>query len=516
TVNKAIDRAVLDGSFIVNYTGHGGETGWSANRVLDIPSILAWDNINRLAIFMTATCEFGRFDDPVRTSGGELVLLNPNGGGVALLTTTRLVFAFQNYNLNVSFYNRLLDRNPEGEYRRLGEIARRVKNDNSGSLNTRNFSLLGDPALKLAIPDYNVITESVNSKLTISVDSANYKVDTVNALSEVVVKGFVTDFWGEKLENFNGLVYPTVFDKKKTLKTLGNGGATPFTYQTFDARIFKGKATVRNGEFEFKFVVPKDISYDLGKGRITYYSDNNYQTANGEFMDFVIGGSNDSSNADNNGPEIDLYLNDRSFVYGGITNDKPVLLADLSDELGLNTVGSGIGHDIIAIIDENTENTFVLNDYYEANVDDYKSGEIRFPMEQLSEGKHTLTLKAWDVANNSSEKSIEFSVVNEKDIEIDNLVNYPNPFTTNTEFIFQHNQPGIPLDVKLEIFTVSGKLVKSFDQIIVNEGFLSRDIRWNGRDEYGDRIGKGVYLYKLKVRSGNGSTAEKIEKLVIL
>jgi flagellar hook assembly protein FlgD len=188
----------------------------------------------------------------------------------------------------------------------------------------------------------------------------------------------------------------------------------------------------------------------------------------------------------------------------------------LSDELGLNTVGSGIGHDIIAIIDENTENTIVLNEYYEANVDDYKSGEIRFPLEQLSEGKHTLTLKAWDVANNSAEKSIEFNVVNEKDIEINNLVNYPNPFTTNTEFIFQHNQPGIPLDVKLEIFTVSGKLVKSFDQIIVNEGFLSRDIRWNGRDEYGDRIGKGVYIYKLKVRSGNGSTAEKIEKLVIL
>jgi hypothetical protein len=509
TVNRAIDQAVLNGSLIMNYTGHGGETGWTGERVLDVPSILAWDNIHKQAIFVTATCEFSRFDDPFRTSAGELVLLNPNGGGIALLTTTRLVYANQNYWLNVSFYNRLLQRKPDGSFKRLGDVAREVKNNNAQQDNTRNFSLLGDPALKIGLPRYKVVTTHINNQDT-SV------VDTVNALSEVSVKGYLSDENGQKLESFNGLIYPTVFDKASQKKTLGNGGSVPMSYEVYESQIFRGKATVGNGEFEFKFIVPKDISYNFGKGRLTYFADNGYEAANGEFTNFLIGGSNDSAITDNSGPEIDLFLNDRSFVYGGITNDKPVLLADLSDELGLNTVGSGIGHDIIAIIDENTENTIVLNEYYEANVDDYKSGEIRFPLEQLSEGKHTLTLKAWDVANNSAEKSIEFNVVNEKDIEINNLVNYPNPFTTNTEFIFQHNQPGIPLDVKLEIFTVSGKLVKSFDQIIVNEGFLSRDIRWNGRDEYGDRIGKGVYIYKLKVRSGNGSTAEKIEKLVIL
>lgn len=509
TVNRAIDRAVLNGSLIMNYTGHGGETGWTGERVLDVPSILAWDNIHKQSIFVTATCEFSRFDDPFRTSAGELVLLNPNGGGIALLTTTRLVYANQNYWLNVSFYNRLLQRNPDGSYKRLGDVARQVKNDNAQQDNTRNFSLLGDPALQIGLPRYKVVTTHINNKDT-------SQIDTVFALSEVSVKGHLVDENGVKLTSFDGLIFPTVFDKPSQKKTLGNGGSVPMNYEVYESQIFKGKATVSDGEFEFKFIVPKDISYNYGKGRLTYFADDGSNSANGEFTEFIIGGSSDSTISDDEGPDIDLYLNDRSFVYGGITNDKPVLLADLSDDLGLNTVGSGIGHDIIAIIDENTENTIVLNDYYEADVDDYKSGEIRFPLDQLSEGKHTLTLKAWDVANNSSEKSIEFNVVNEKDIEIKNLVNYPNPFTTNTEFIFQHNQPGIPLDVKLEIFTVSGKLVKSFDQIIVNEGFLSRDIRWNGRDEYGDRIGKGVYVYKLKVRSGNGSTAEKIEKLVIL
>ena len=507
-MNSAIDRAVLNGSFIVNYTGHGGETGWTAERVLDIPSILSWDNLDKLSLFVTATCEFSRFDDPLRTSAGELVLLNPNGGGVALLTTTRLVYANQNYWLNYSFYNRLFERNVDGGYKRLGDVAREVKNNNASQDNTRNFSLLGDPALRLRMPEFEVVTTHINNN-----DIGQQ--DTVSALSEVSVKGYLVNSQGSKLSNYNGVLYSTVFDKAVQKKTLGQTKSA-MPYSNYESRIFKGKATVNNGGFEFKFIVPKDIAYNYGNGKLTYYSANNNQSANGEFKEFVIGGSNDSAIADNNGPEIELYLNDRSFVYGGITNDQPVLLADLSDELGLNTVGNGIGHDIVAIIDEDTENTIVLNDYYEANVDDYKAGEIRFPLDKLSEGKHTLTLKAWDVANNSSQKTIEFNVVNEKDVEIQNLVNYPNPFTTNTEFIFQHNQPGIPLDVKLEIFTVSGKLVKSFDQIIVNEGFLSRDIRWDGRDDFGDRIAKGVYVYKLKIRSGNGSTAEKIEKLVIL
>jgi len=213
---------------------------------------------------------------------------------------------------------------------------------------------------------------------------------------------------------------------------------------------------------------------------------------------------------------MDIYMNDESFVYGGITDNNPILLVNLKDDQGINTVGSGIGHDLVAILDDNTESSFILNDYYEASVDDHTSGKINYPFNELSEGKHTLKVKAWDVANKSAEKSIEFTVVKDREVEIQNLVNYPNPFTTNTEFIFQHNQAGVVMDVKLEVFTISGKLVKSVDQMIVNEGFISRDIKWNGRDDFGDKIGKGVYMYKLKIRSANGSTAEKIEKLVIL
>lgn len=509
-VTDRITQAVESGSLILNYTGHGGETGWAGERVLDIRTINSWNNLNNLPLFVTATCEFTRFDDPFRTSGGELVLLNPNGGAIGLLTTTRLVFSSPNYQLNRSFYNRVFDRKPDGSFQTLGELIMNVKNDNANQTNTRNFSLLGDPSLTLPLPYYQVITTEING------NDINTTPDTLNALSKVTIKGYVADLNGNKLNDFNGLIFPSVFDKEKRVQTLSNDGGAPFPYDLRDNVLFKGKASVINGDFSFEFVVPKDISYSFGAGKISYYGTNNEVDANGSTTNLIIGGSNPNATSDQIGPEIELFLNDESFVYGGITNNNPVLLAKLRDDQGINTVGNGIGHDIVAILDGNTEDAFVLNEFYEADLDNYQSGQVNFPFKDLPEGKHTITLKAWDVANNSSESTIEFNVVEDREIAIDNLVNYPNPFTTNTEFIFQHNQPGIPLDVKLQIFTVSGKLVKSIDEVVVSEGYLSRDIRWDGRDDFGDRIGKGVYVYKIKVRSRNGSITEKYEKLVIL
>jgi len=507
--NKDLNQSVQRGGLFVNYTGHGGETGWTGERVLAIADITSWNNLDNLPVFITATCEFTRFDDPQRTSAGELTLLNPEGGSIALMTTTRLVFSSPNYLMNRVFYDKVFKRKADGTVKRLGDIFLEVKNISANSLNSRNFSLLGDAALKMAIPEYEVVTTHINGK-PIS------ELDTLRALSTVTVSGYVSDIQGNKLNNFNGTVMPTIFDKETKKKTLNNDGGGVFSYKERDRRLFKGKASVVNGEFEFSFVVPKDISYSFGNGKIHYYTENGLLDGNGSTEQLIIGGSNDSLVADDQGPEMDVFMNDKSFVQGGITSDNPVLLVDLFDDLGINTVGGGIGHDLVAIIDGNTEKAIILNDFYEAEEDNFKRGKIRYPMKDLSEGNHNITVKAWDVANNSSEKSIDFTVLEEKEIEIQNVLNYPNPFTTNTEFIFQHNQAGIPLDIKLEVFTVSGKLVKSFNQTIVNDGFISRDIRWDGRDEYGDKIGKGVYIYKIKVRSQNGSTAEKFEKLVIL
>jgi hypothetical protein len=506
-VNKEIDAAVEKGALIVNYTGHGGEAGWAVERILTIPQINTWSNTSNFPLFITATCEFSRFDDPKRTTAGELVLVGASGG-IGLLTTVRLVFSAPNFQLNTSFYNEVFTKT-NNEYPTIGDVFLKVKNANALNSNNRNFTLLGDPALRLAYPVHDVSTTKINGVVVSSLD-------TIKALSKVTIEGEVQDASGNKLANYNGVIYPTVFDKEKDIVTLANDGGNPFNFKIQTSKLFKGKVSVTNGDFSYTFVVPKDISYNYGQGKLSYYAENQVEDANGYYTNFYIGGTANSYEADNAGPELELYMNDENFVFGGITDENPILLANISDIHGINMVGNGIGHDIIAILDDKTEESFILNDFYEADLNSYQNGKIYFPFTDLEEGRHKLTIKVWDVYNNSSEATIEFMVVKTKDIVLERVYNYPNPFTTYTEFWFEHNQPGKQLFAQVQIFTVSGKLVNTLEQHILNEGFRSTSITWDGLDQYGDRIGRGVYVYRLKVRTENYSVAEKYEKLVIL
>ena len=205
-----------------------------------------------------------------------------------------------------------------------------------------------------------------------------------------------------------------------------------------------------------------------------------------------------------------------TFVNGGITNDSPFLLAKLEDENGINTA-SGIGHDIIGILDGDETKPYIMNDYYQTELDDYKKGRIYFPLRNLTAGLHTITFKAWDVYNNPITSEIQFVVVGNENMALENVLNYPNPFVSYTEFWFSHNKPFEPLEVQVQVMTITGKIVWTKNQTVTSTGFLSRDITWDGKDDFGDRIGKGVYVYKLTVKSTlSNKKAEKIEKLVIL
>ena len=513
TATAAIDNRIEKGCLIMNYTGHGGEVGLAHERVIEVSTINNWKNYNNLPLFITATCEFSRYDDPERVSAGEYVILNPAGGGIALLTTVRLVFASGNFIVNRDFYEKAFVP-VNGKMPRLGDLYQHIKTEPGGnSVNSRNFALLGDPALTLAYPKYEVSTDTVNS-IPVSISSS----DTLKALSLVTISGFVRNSGGAILNAYNGVIYPTVFDKSQNITTLSNDGASspPYTFGIQKNILYKGKASVTNGAFKFSFVVPKDIAYQFGIGRISYYAENGTEDANGFYEKVIIGGSNDSALADNAGPSVDLFLNDTKFVFGGLTDETPDLFAILKDENGVNTVGNGIGHDITAVLDANTENSVVLNDYYQADLNSYKSGTIRYPFSELSEGKHTLSLKVWDVYNNSSQSYTEFIVARSAELALSHVLNYPNPFTTRTQFYFEQNQCCQVLDVQVQIFTVSGKLVKNIDQFVTTEGFRSDPIEWDGRDDFGDKIGKGVYIYRIKVKTSEGATAEKYEKLVIL
>jgi hypothetical protein len=337
------------------------------------------------------------------------------------------------------------------------------------------------------------------------------------ALSKVRVKGHIEDYNQTILTDFNGVMNPSIFDKKKTLQTLNHNDKTAIIdFEVQKNVLYKGKASVKNGYFDFTFIVPKDIDYAYGKGKISLYANSETNDAGGLEEKIIIGGINPNGIMDNTGPEITMFLNDETFIDGGLTNQSPMLVAKLFDENGINTVGNGIGHDIMAVIDAETANPIVLNEYYSANLDTYQSGSLKYNLRDLEVGNHTLSLKAWDVNNNSSEAIINFEVQNNKDLELRHVLNYPNPFTTNTAFYFEHNQLCSNLEVQIQIFTVSGKLVKTINQQIYNECFRSDGITWDGLDDFGDQLAKGVYIYNLTVTNPNNETANKIEKLVIL
>jgi hypothetical protein len=368
---------------------------------------------------------------------------------------------------------------------------------------------MGDPAIRLDYPEYNVTTTSIKV--------LNDSTDTIKALSKVKVSGYVNDFSNNKLTNFNGLIYPTVFDKEYVAKTLSNDGSSPSVYfKTRKGLIYKGTASVVKGDFTFEFIVPKDIAYQFGSGRISYFAETDATNATGYFENFIVGGINKNAPIDITGPKVNLYMNDQNFINGSLTNENPKFIAKVEDENGINTTGNGIGHDITVYLDESTEKSIILNDYYQAELNSYQKGNILYGFNNLSEGNHNIKFKVWDVYNNSTESSIDFVVAKNASIALNHVLNYPNPFTTATTFMFEHNKPCQSLDVMIQIFTVSGKLIKTINESIATVGFRSQEITWNGLDDFGDKIGKGVYIYKLKVKALDGTTAEQLEKIVVL
>jgi hypothetical protein len=372
--------------------------------------------------------------------------------------------------------------------------------------------MLGDPALKLAYPRWNVVTTAINNH------PVSAAADTVKGLNKVTVSGEIHDDNGQLMSDFNGTLIASVYDKYATLYTLANNSSS--SVAPFKVRknvLFKGKATIQNGLFNYTFMLPKDIAPLYDKGKISYYAYNGVTDANGYFDNLIIGGGYDTSAAnDNAGPDIKLYMNDEKFISGGITNENPIVYALVADTSGINTSGNGIGHDITITLDNDPDRVFSANDFFECDYNSYQKGKVSFPLTALAEGKHTVEIKVWDSFNNSSKSSVEFYVSTSKDIMLQHVYNYPNPFTTKTSFMFEHNRAGVPMTVQVQIFTVTGRLIKTISQYVTTEGFRYDKIEWDGKDDYGDKIGRGIYIYRLRVKTPDGYIADKMEKLVKL
>jgi hypothetical protein len=513
-VTNAINNRANQGALIMNYMGHANARWLSHEKVLMIEDIYSWRNLDRLPLFVTATCEFSRFDDFSFKSAGEHILFAPRGGSVGLVSTSRVVYANPNFVLSKNFFKTIFSHRESNDvrasekYYRLGDALRIAKILTTGD-NKRNFLLLGDPALMLRYPDVELAVTEINGK------PIGANLDTLKALDHIVVKGVVSG--PRYMTDFDGEAVITLYDKEKDMTTLSNQGGAPFNYTSRQSTIYRGRSSIVNGQFSASFIIPKDIMYRYGNGRFSLFAHNNIITGSGYFEDFIIGGISDIVGNDSMGPAIDIYMNDRNFVPGGITDPNPKLLIHLTDSSGMNTTGTGIGHDLIATIVGEEANSYVLNDYYEADLDNFQSGKVEYQLSGLKSGDYTVNVKAWDVYNNSSESSIEFKVKTDEAIELKHVLNYPNPFTESTGFYFEHNQPFEYFDISIQIFSPSGKLVKTIEHFFPGSGsYRIGPIHWDGLDDFGDRIGRGVYFYRLRVRLSNGKTAHIFQKLVIL
>lgn len=510
-VNKAINSAVNNGSLIVNYTGHGGEDAWSEEKVLTIPDIESWENPDKLPVFITATCEFSRFDNPERFSAGEMVIVKPNAGAIAIYTTTRMALASSNFQLDTSFFKHLMDIDGEGNYMTMGDLLRISKNNNHNNNNIKNFVLLGDPAQRIAFPPYRVMTASINGY-----DAGVYP-DTLLGLSVVTVSGEILDPSGNKATEFNGTLEAKVYDKPVTYRTLAN---QPKSYKEYfqiqNDLLSDGTATIENGTFSFSFIVPRGISPQFGFGKISYYATSGTNDGNGYDNQVVIGGMDPSIEPDNLGPEISLYMDSKDFVTGARVGNDPLLILDLFDEDGINHIGLGIGHEILAVLDDDWSQAEVLNSYYIPSVNDFRGGTVLYPYSGLSTGLHTLTVRAWDMYDNAAEKTITFFVFEEPVLHVTEVYTYPNPLIDGTTFTFRPEAGSGFVKAAIEIYSVSGQPVRVINAEVAENNGLPVQVYWDGTNQGGRKLSSGIYPYHVKFSSSNGATSFTYGKVIVL
>ena len=517
-VELALESRLSQGTLAVQYFGHGGEDGLASEFLMDKKMAQSLFHPGKYPLFIVITCEFTRFDNHGRQTAGELLYQNSTGGAVSLISTTRQIYVTNGINYNNILSKHLFSFGSE-EYTSVAEALRKAKGEFSDNNQKRIIFYIGDPALKLHIPKPEVNITQING---VPIETASDDQKTMNALEKITLSGVLANSSGEIKKDFNGEVTLQVFDKYEMRNVLNNDdnpsyNLNPFEFEVIGKQIFQGLSSVKDGKFKSTFVVPKDIDLALGNARVTMiaFNEDKSESLGGHTDKLTIGGLNTSAPQDNNGPDIDVFLNDRNFVDGDRVFDSPMLIIDLADENGINTTG-GIGHDITAVLDDNQTNPLVLNAFYSTTVDDFTKGTLSYPLNNLATGVHSLVVRAWDTHNNPSTKTITFWVMDNSDLKIERVYNSPNPVTNQTTFFVQHNRPRELLEANLYIFTMDGKRVYDSSQNVSSSGYLLDGLRWNATSYSGQKLNKGTYLYTIELISSLSQSADTYSAKLII
>ncbi|TAH26569.1 MAG: hypothetical protein EAZ07_03690 [Cytophagales bacterium] len=507
-------RNLNQGNLITNFSGHGSEFLWCQEDIININDIDNLKNKFRLPFFITATCEFGRYEDPSKFSGALALILNSQGGAIGLLTSTRPVYATSNTNINRAYFQAQFPPSSRQRiYPNLGIAMMNTKNDRSAQsgINNRNYALLGDPSLTLAFPKEEVVITKINGK-RIGLETT----DTLKALRLVTIEGEIQKN-GQLQNNFIGSVNLSLFDKMKMVSSIGAPPNRVMNYPLRNSLIYDGSVSVDSGKFKFNFVIPKDIDYNIGSAKFSFYAQSkDGRDAGGTDETIQLGKSASNIAIDNTPPSIRLFMDDTTFVNGGITNTNTKLVAKLFDENGINISSSGIGHQITGSL-SSEDKIFVMNEFYTTVNNSYKQGMVEYPFNNLQPGKYSIFFKAWDTYNNSGTSSIDFIVASDEIFALQQVMNFPNPFYNTTNISFDHNRAGEDLELTIEISNVKGILVKTIRKDIPQAPTTISDINWEGSDNYQTRLSAGSYIYKIVVKSKkDNAKAFSVERMVLL
>ena len=497
-VNNALRQRINYGCLLLNYIGHGSSNYIGTERFMEISDIEKYTNTDQLTFFVTSTCSFGRYDQLQDICGAEAFLL-AEAAGIGIVSASRPIHHTQRFNTNLCLYAL----NPENT---LGDALCLAKN---GSGTSHCIALLGDPALRLSIPRNEVRVTHINQRPV-----SPTVTDSAEVLSRVTVEGDILSPDGSIISDFNGTIYPIVFDREVKCRTLANDNdSTEVNFVQQKNILYKGRDNVTNGHFSYSFIVPRDVAYSYDYAKLSHYATNHVDDATGQYGNIMFGGFNDELVITEFHPTVQLFINDTNFRNGGITNETPTLYARLSDSVGINAAGCGLGHDITAVIDGNPYSTVTLNDFYEPDINDSRQGEVRYTLGKLDEGLHTLTVKCWNIFNYSGSATISFRVANDRTAQIGHFTSAPNPAHDRTTIRIEHNMTDQIASASITLYDIRGRLLRQIN-LSPTESTCVLTHTWDFTTADGTALPKGIYIARCILTTADGQTLSQNTKIV--
>ncbi len=493
-LNNALRQRINYGCLLLNYIGHGSTRYIGTERYIESSDIATYTNRDRLPLVVTSTCSYGRHDSPTEMCGAELFVLAETGA-IAVVSATRKVSHVQRFNTDI--ITGVLD-----TANTIGDALRIARNRTAVSM---SFCLIGDPALRLCLPRNRVVVSHINGH------PVGDAADTATVLSEVTVGGEVQDAYGQLLTDFDGMVYPIVYDREMRSHTLANDNpGTEVSFMQQKSILYKGTAIVSGGRFEYTFTVPRDVAYQYDYGKLSHYARSGNDDAAGSYTNILFGGLDTTAVIGDARPEIRLFMGDTNFRDGGITDAEPMLLALLRDSVGINAVGTGLGHDITAVVDGNPGSLIVLGDMYEPDPGDSRSGTVRYTLTGLTPGVHTLTLKAWNIWGNSATADIRFCVTTTDTMQMSSLSVSPNPAATTATFHYETNSPDAIATAELQIYSASGARIATLVPTVQSGSYVVGPVVWNVGG-----VRPGIYMARMLVTTTDGATHQSTAKVAV-